>query len=88
MLVEVAMSTVRPRVRLNVQCQVLSVFWERPVDGFEEVRVRQVQVPRGRRDVGMAHEALDDVYVLTPTHEARGVGVPPAVWVVPAGHTR
>ncbi len=36
----------------------------------------------------MAHQALDDVDVLSPAHEARGVGVPPAVWVVAAVHAR
>ena len=33
----------------------------------------------------MAHQALDDTDVLTPAHKARGIGVTPAVRVVPAG---
>lgn len=52
----------------------LSAFRKGPVDGFEKIGVNQVQVARGRSDVGMAHHVLDDVDVLTPAHEARGVG--------------
>ena len=66
----------------------LSAFRERPVDSIEEVRVGQVQVPRGRRDVRVADEALHDVDVLSGAHEARRAGVTPAVWVVPTGHAR
>ena len=47
-----------------------------------------MQVPACGRDVGMAHQALNDVDVLAPAHEARGVGVTPTVWVVPTGHAR
>ena len=65
-----------------------SAFREGPVDSLEEIRVREMQVPRGRRDVGMAHQALDDVDVLSPAHEARGVGVAPPVGEVPTGHAR
>jgi len=45
-----------------------------------------MQVARGHRNVGMAHQALHDVDVLTPTHEARGITVTPTVGKVPAGH--
>jgi hypothetical protein len=34
-----------------------------------------MQVARSRRDVGMAHQPLDDVDVLVPPYEARGIGV-------------
>ena len=68
--------------------QALSTWRERPVEGRKEVRVGEMQVPRGRGDVGMAHQTLDDVDLLAPAHEARGVGVTPAVWVVPTRHAR
>ncbi len=64
-----------------------SVFWERPRDGGKEVSVRQVQIPRGRSDVGMAQQALDDVDVHAPAHEARVIGVTPPMSKVPTGHT-
>ena len=36
----------------------------------------------------MAHETLDDVDVLAPAHEARGIAVTPPVSKVPTGHAR
>ena len=68
--------------------RTLSALGERPVNSLEEVGVREVQVPRGRGDVGMAHQALNDVDVLSPAHEARRIGMTPAVGVVPTGHAR
>ena len=47
-----------------------------------------MQVPVCGRDVGVAHQALDDVDVLAPAHEARGVGLTPPVCKVPTGHSR
>ena len=67
---------------MTFQC-TLSAFWERPVDGGQEVCIGQVKVARGRRDVGVAHQALDDVDVLASAHEARGVAVTPTVGEVP-----
>ena len=46
-----------------------------------------MQVPRYRRDVRVAHEALHDVDVLSPAHEARSVAVTPPVRM-PTGHAR
>ncbi len=66
--------------------RALSAFRESPVDSIDEVRVREMQVPTCGRDVGMAHQALDDVDVHAPAHEARGVGVTPPVGEVPTGH--
>ncbi len=71
----------------------VSALWERQIYGGEEIGVRQVQVPG---HVGVAHQALHDVDVLAAAHEARGVGMPPAVWwcrlatpaEVPASRTR
>jgi hypothetical protein len=65
-----------------------SALWERPVDGGEEIGVLEMQVSRGRRDAGMAHQALDDVDVLAPAHKARGIALTPAVGEVPSGHAR
>jgi hypothetical protein len=61
----------------------VSAFWERPVDGGQEVCIGQVKVARGRRDVGVTHQSLDDVDVLAAAHEARGVAVTPTVGVAP-----
>ena len=36
--------------------RTLLAFWERPVDGGEEVGILEMQVSR-RRDVGVAHQA-------------------------------
>jgi hypothetical protein len=36
----------------------------------------------------MAHQSLNDVNVLAPAHEARGIGVTPPVSKVPTGHGR
>jgi hypothetical protein len=38
-------------------------------------------------DVAMAHQSLDDVDVLSPAHEARGVVVPPPLSKVPTGQS-
>jgi len=58
------------------------------IDGVEEIRVRQVKAALCRRDVGMAHETLDDADVLSPTHQACGIAVAPLVGKVPTGDTR
>ena len=47
-----------------------------------------MQVSRGRRDVGVAHQSPDDVNVLAPAHEGSGIGLAPAVGMVPTGHVR
>jgi hypothetical protein len=57
--------------------RALSARGKRPVDGGEEVRVREVQVPACGHDVGMAHQALDDVDVLATADEARRIAVAP-----------
>jgi hypothetical protein len=38
-----------------------------------------MQVPACGRDVGVAHESLDDVDILASAHEARGIAVTPPV---------
>src|ERR1039458_1568194 len=38
--------------------------------------------------VGVAHQSLDDVDVLAPAHEARGIAVAPPVSKVPTGRSR
>jgi hypothetical protein len=60
----------------------------RPGRRLEKIGVNQVQVPRGRRDVGMSHQTLDDMDVLAPAHEARGIGMPASMRKVPTGHAR
>ena len=47
-----------------------------------------MQVPRGRGDVRVTYQSLDNVDVLAPAHEGSGVGVTPTVWVVAAGDAR
>jgi hypothetical protein len=47
-----------------------------------------MQVPTCGRDVGMAHQTLDDADVFCPAHEARGIAVTPPVGKVPSGHAR
>ena len=65
-----------------------SAFWESPINSGKEVSVREMQVSRGGRDVGVAHQALDDVEVLSPADEARRIAVTPAVSKVLTGHAR
>ena len=45
-----------------------------------------MQIPGCGRDAGMTHEALDDVDIHAPAHEARGVAVTPPVRVMSTGH--
>jgi hypothetical protein len=46
-----------------------------------------MQVSRGRRNVGVAHEALDDIDVLALANEARRIAVTPPVGKVPTTYT-
>jgi hypothetical protein len=61
---------------------------EGPVNGGEKIGILEIQVSRRRRDVGMAHQALDDADVLAPAHQARGIAVAPSVREMPTGHAR
>ena len=65
-----------------------SAFWKSPIDGGKQIGVREVQVSRGRGDVGMAHKALHYMDVLATADEARRIAVTPAVSEVPSGHAR
>ena len=47
-----------------------------------------MKAARGRRDVGVAHQALDDMDVLASALEARGVAVAPSVGEVPTAYAR
>ena len=64
-----------PEMRTTSEEEPDSAFRKRPVEGGEKIGGYKMQVARSRRDVGMAHQPLDDVDVLVPPYEARGIGV-------------